>query len=246
MQIYKKVLSVLVFVGVLALGLPKISSAALIPPGVLTVIKHVINDDGGTAVASDFTMTINGPTALPSNSFPGQEDPGTTSVIVTDPITGTGTYNVTESGPAGYSATFSADCSGTIALGQAKTCTVTNDDIPPTGTLTVIKHVVNNYGGTAVASDFTMTINGVTAQDGNSFPGSETGTVKTITTFGSYNVTESGPAGYVGTFSTDCSGTIAAGQSKTCTVINNDTPPSPPPCPNPPPPSPSPPPPKYY
>ena len=39
-----------------------------------------------------------------------------------------GAYNVTESGPSGYTASFSADCSGTIANGETKTCTVTNDD----------------------------------------------------------------------------------------------------------------------
>ena len=49
--------------------------------------------------------------------------------------------------PAGYAASYSADCTGTIAIGETKTCTVTNDDIAPT--LTVIKHVINDNGGTA-------------------------------------------------------------------------------------------------
>ena len=35
-------------------------------------------------------------------------------------------------------------------MGQTKTCTVTNDDIAPK--LIVIKHVVNDNGGTAVAA----------------------------------------------------------------------------------------------
>jgi uncharacterized repeat protein (TIGR01451 family) len=43
-----------------------------------------------------------------------------------------GAYNVTESGPSGYVATLSPDCSGSIAVGQTKTCTITNnDDIAP-------------------------------------------------------------------------------------------------------------------
>lgn len=91
-----------------------------------------------------------------------------------------------------------------------------------TGHLIVVKHVVNDNGGTAVASDFTMTINGVDADGGNSFPGSETGTDKVVTT-GSYDVTETGPAGYLASFSPGCSGTISAGQTKTCTVTNDDT-----------------------
>jgi Prealbumin-like fold domain len=87
--------------------------------------------------------------------------------------------------------------------------------------LTVIKHVVNDNGGTAVASDFTMTINGVVAEGGNSFPGSETGTVKLIEA-GSYNVTETGPSGYIASFSQGCSRTLDPGQSATCTVTNDD------------------------
>jgi hypothetical protein len=91
--------------------------------------------------------------------------------------------------------------------------------------LIVVKHVVNNDGGTAKASDFTMTIGGVPAQGGNSFPGSEAGTDKVVTvvaTGSSYSVTETGPGGYQATFSSGCSGTIAAGQTKTCTVTNDD------------------------
>ena len=41
-----------------------------------------------------------------------------------------GIYAVTESGIAGYQASFSADCSGTIAVGETRTCVVTNNDIP--------------------------------------------------------------------------------------------------------------------
>src|SRR3989440_10535094 len=83
----------------------------------LIVVKHVVNDDGGGASASQFTMTINGVTATGGNSFPGAESPGTNKEVTP------GSYNVTETGPAGYAATFSADCSGSIAAGQTKTCT---------------------------------------------------------------------------------------------------------------------------
>src|SRR5437016_7743063 len=86
--------------------------------GRLIVIKHVVKDNGGTASASDFTMTINGVTATGGNSFPGEESPGTNKEVTP------GSYNVTETGPAGYVAFPSADCTGTIALGQTKTCTI--------------------------------------------------------------------------------------------------------------------------
>ncbi len=180
----------------------------------LIVIKHVINDNGGTAAAKDFAMSTAGTNANPADGFPGAESPGTTVTL------DAGSYNVTESGPTGYSASFSADCTGSIALGETKTCTVTNDDIAPK--LIVIKHVINDNGGTAAAKDFAMSTAGTNANPADGFPGAESpGTTVTLDA-GSYNVTESGPAGYAASFSTDCTGTIAVGQTKTCTVTNDD------------------------
>jgi len=179
----------------------------------LIVIKHVINDNGGTAVAKDFAMSTAGTNANPADGFPGAESPGTTVTL------DAGSYNVTESGPTGYAASFSANCSGSIAVGQTKTCTVTNDDIAPK--LIVIKHVINDNGGTAQASDFTLDSGGTNDSPDN-FAGAESpGTTVTLDE-GSYNVTESGPAGYSSSFSADCSGSIAVGQTKTCTVTNDD------------------------
>jgi hypothetical protein len=182
--------------------------------GHLIVIKHVVKDNGGTADASNFTMTINGVVATGGNSFPGAESPGTNKEVTAGP------YSVTETGPSGYSSSFSADCSGTIAAGQTKTCTVTNDD--QAAHLIVIKHVIKDNGGKATANQFTMTINGVTATGGNSFPGAESPGTNKIVTPGSYNVTETGPAGYLASASADCTGTIALGETKTCTIVNND------------------------
>ena len=45
------------------------------------MIKHVVNDNGGGATASQFTMTINGVTATGGNSFPGAESPGTNKEV---------------------------------------------------------------------------------------------------------------------------------------------------------------------
>ncbi len=94
---------------------------------------------------------------------------------------------------------------------------------PGTARLTVFKHVVNSSGGTKSAADFTITINGVTASGGNSFAGSGSGVVKTITTFGAYSVTESSVPGYALTSaSAGCSGTIAPGEQKVCMLTNDD------------------------
>ena len=95
----------------------------------LTVMKQVVTDNGGTAVPANWTMNVAGPTPL---SFPGSSA-GTTSTVQP------GTYAVTESGPSGYSLSYSGDCAQagqvTIAAGETKTCTLTNDDqaAPPSG-----------------------------------------------------------------------------------------------------------------
>src|SRR5205823_2599311 len=117
----------------------------------LIVIKHVINDNGGTAVASDFTLDSGGTNDTPDN-FPGAESPGTNVTL------DAGYYNVSLPGAPPYT-NFSATCRpGTLANGQTKTCTVTNDD--NAATLIVIKHVINDNGGTAAAGDFTMNVTG--------------------------------------------------------------------------------------
>lgn len=103
---------------------PTTTTTTTPPPSHLIVIKHVVNDNSGTSSAADFTITVTGNDPSPG-SFPGEEAPGTDVTI--DP----GSYNVTETGPAGYVAFFSAGCSGSIGVGETKTCTITNNDIGP-------------------------------------------------------------------------------------------------------------------
>ncbi len=183
-------------------------------PAKLTVIKHVINDNGGTATAANFSLDSGGANDSPDN-FAGAESPGTEVTL------DAGSYNVSETGPSGYTATYSADCSGTIANGQSKTCTVTNDD--QAAKLIVIKHVINNNGGTATAANFTLDSGG-TNDSPDDFAGAESPGTEVTLDAGSYNVTETGPSGYTASFSAYCSGTIANGQTKTCTVTNDDQP----------------------
>ncbi|MBI5405347.1 MAG: DUF11 domain-containing protein [Candidatus Kerfeldbacteria bacterium] len=175
----------------------------------LTVIKHVINDNGGTKVAGDFTMSVAG-SNVSNPSFAGSEA-GT--IVTLD----AGAYSADETSLAGYAKTLGANCSGTIANGESKTCTITNDDVAPQ--LTVIKHVINNYGGTAVASNFTMNVNATNVAPSASFPGNELGTTVTLNQ-GAYDVTEDYFPGYTPSYSTDCVGTIAVGESKVCVVSN--------------------------
>ncbi|MGH3066331.1 MAG: hypothetical protein ACRDOF_08490 [Gaiellaceae bacterium] len=182
----------------------------------LTLIKHVVNNNGGTRTAGDFTITINGVTATGGNTLAGSE------AGVTKAITTFGAYSVTESSVSGYALTSaSVGCAGTIAPGQERVCLLTNDDLP--ATLTVVKQVINDHGGTKTPADFTVTINGVAAIGGNSFAGSASGTMRTLSSVGAYSVTEVAVPGYaLQSASAGCSGTIALGESKSCVLTNND------------------------
>jgi hypothetical protein len=113
--------------------------------------------------------------------------------------------------------------------GGSAVCTITNDDTSGP-ILTVIKHVVNDSGGTAVASDWTMDIT-ATNPSNNNFPGSEAGVEITFDA-GSYSVSESGgKPGYEATFSAGCSGSLNNGETATCTITNDDEPEDSPPDP---------------
>jgi uncharacterized repeat protein (TIGR01451 family) len=186
----------------------------------LTLVKEVNKTHGGTAVASDWTLTATGnqdnPTVI-------SDDGGVSS----GPNFQAGTYTLSESdGPAGYSA-GNWSCTGvenngshlSLDVGQSATCTIINSDTAPS--LHVIKHVITDNGGSAHAADFTMNVTGTNVSSA-SFPGAETGTVVTLDS-GTYSVTESGgPDGYGASMSADCSGTIAVGDDKTCTITNDD------------------------
>jgi hypothetical protein len=120
-----------------------------IPPP-LTVIVEVIKDDGGTAVAGDWTVevTADNPSA---SSFPGAEAPGTTITIDAGP------YSVDATGgPPGYEKSFSGDCAGDLDVGESAVCTITFDDIEPS--LTVSKDILLNEDGTATLGDFDIRV----------------------------------------------------------------------------------------
>lgn len=176
-------------------------------PATLRVIKHVINDNGGSATAGNFTIHVAG-TNVSNLSFAGSE----TGVDVT---LDAGSYAVTE--PVvltGYLESGSGDCSGTIAAGETKTCTITNDDIAPQ--LIVNKIVVNDNGGTKVISDFPLFLDG----------GSVTSGVASTTRIGLHTVSETSNSGYAATIGGDCAAegtiTLALGDVKTCTITNDD------------------------
>jgi uncharacterized repeat protein (TIGR01451 family) len=185
--------------------------------GTLTVIKHVVNDDGGSATAANWTINVSGPTSL---SFPGAESPGTTNTV------DAGSYTVTESGgPSGYSLTYSGDCdaNGNVTVGEneSKTCTLTNNDQPAPpqpANLIVKKVVINDNGGTKQAQDFSFSVNGGAAQafdpDGQN---------DLVVNAGSYDVTEPPVAGYTTSYQNCANIQLPPGGTATCTITNDDT-----------------------
>jgi uncharacterized repeat protein (TIGR01451 family) len=87
--------------------------------GVITVIKIVINDNGGTKTISDFPLFVNGTSVSSGLSY-----------VFPAPA---GVYAVTEPADTGYARSFAGDCDGLglMALNQNdyQVCIVTNNDI---------------------------------------------------------------------------------------------------------------------
>jgi hypothetical protein len=114
---------------------------------------------------------------------------------------------------------FSGDCDSngatTVALGESKTCTLTNND--EQAYITVVKNVINNSGGSAEPDDFDLMLDSISATSG----------VAIAVDPGTYTATETLVSGYTFEgFSGDCDSngatTVALGESKTCTLTNDD------------------------
>lgn len=197
--------------------------------GELTVVKQVVNGQGeGDPVLTPGNFSLH--VKQGDNDVAGSPQPGSGSGTQYTLLAGP--YTVTEDAVTNYDPSYSGACdqSGnvTLGVGQNLTCTITNTFNPPPppepGTLTVIKQVTNNNGGTASAASFTINVSGTNVSD-NEFPGSESGTVITLDA-GSYEVTEQSAPGYQTSYSQACAGSIAAGEQKTCTITNDDMAPS--------------------
>jgi large repetitive protein len=189
---------------------------------VLTLVKTITNDNGGSAVVASFPLTATGPTTITGVSGTG---------AVTSQSVSAGTYVLSETGPAGYTAGAWSCTAGTLtgsslvlSLGQSSTCTINNNDISPV--LTLVKTVTNDNGGTAAVIAFTLTATGPTTITGAS--GAVAVTSAAVNS-GTYVLSETGPAGYAaGAWSctagtlTGSSLVLAVGQTAICTINNND------------------------
>lgn len=197
---------------------------SFVPPvstlATLHVVKQVVNNSGGTAIASNFNLHVKSSgTDIAGSPAIGIVAPGTSYSLAA------GTYVVSEDATTlPYVQSFSGACdsSGNVTLsgGNDVTCTVVNDDIEPVvvlpASITVIKTVINDNGRTKTVSDFPLFVNGILVTSG----------VNKVFPVGSYVVTETNDSNYTRTFSGDCdvngSLSLVAGNNKTCTITNND------------------------
>ncbi len=195
-------------------------------PARLTLGKIVRNDHGGTAAIADFPLTATGPTPISGVSG----SPGVTAAEVF-----AGAYTLSEANLPGYSSgAFVCTVNGggavtgnslNLGSGDDAVCTVTNSDQP--ARLTLIKQIVNDYGGTATLQDFTLSAAGPTPISGAS--GTPAVTAVTVAS-GSYTLSETNLPGYTASdFSCTVNGgaaasgnalTLANGDSAVCTVTN--------------------------
>jgi len=211
------------------------ADAIVVPTGAtLTLQKTVINDNGGTALETAWTLTATGPT--PISGVEGD-------AAVTGATVDAGEYTLGESGgPSGYTAsTYSCVVNGgnpvvsnslTLADEDVAVCTITNDDNAPQ--LHLRKTVTNDNGGTALNTAWTLTAIGTGGSPTNlsgSTPVDSGATFKADT----YALAESGgPSGYTAG-AWDCGAatmpdathvTVPFGGNVTCTINNNDNAPA--------------------
>ncbi len=168
----------------------------------LTVIKYIINDNGGSLDIDAVQLFIND-----TNVENGSQ------IILNE-----GNYKVNETPIQGYVSSISGDCDseGNIELkgGDLKECIITNDDIAPK--LTIIKYVVNDNGGTKHDTDFVFGV------DGNQV---SNGTQNTYNA-GSHVVSEDIDPAYAASFGADCDSSgnvnLNPGDEKICIITNDD------------------------
>lgn len=187
------------------------------PTGSLTVVKEVVNDNGGTKSSADFPLFITLGAGSPVSVTSGA---ATTNLAP-------GTYTVSETHDPNYTASFGASCPNgqiTIAAGQNKTCTITNNDnqsVPTTGTIIVDK--VTLPAEAAQSFEFTTTGTGFT---GFSLTDAAAPNTQASLNPGTYSVVETAVDGWT-QLSALCSDgspvnaiSLQAGETVTCTFTN--------------------------
>ena len=198
----------------------------------LTLVKSVVNDAGGTAAETDWTLSATTPGGPDLSGVTG------TAAVTTVTVPAGTEYTLGETGgPDGYdwdslscdngSDASVADPTLTLALDEDVTCTFVNSDVP--GTLTLVKEVVNDDGGTALPTDWNQTL---TAEPAAGTAIAFDHEVSQQVPAGAYALAEAGgPEGYEWTALACDTGetsltsptvTVPNGATVTCTFTNDD------------------------
>ncbi|HWO07115.1 MAG TPA: lamin tail domain-containing protein [Candidatus Paceibacterota bacterium] len=190
--------------------------------GTLIVRKVVIRDDGNDAATTTFSFEVN------------DEDPiffdDDGEVQLTRPV---GTYTINEGAHDGFTMSTSNCDAVELSEGETEICTITNNDEaeePETAVLTLVKVVVNNNGGEATTTDWTLVADGPTDISGVTGSAAVTEAVVEV---GSYDLSETnGPEGYTASNfvcqindGPDVAGNtvvLEAGDDVVCTITNDD------------------------
>lgn len=194
-----------------------IPTGCTVSPATLHVVKHVINDNGGTASAANWNLAVTS-----SNSGTGVGNASGTESGTTYTLQTGKQYSVAESGgPSGYTGSLSSDCNIASAVaGTIYNCTITNDDIAPI--LHLRKVIDNTGGGAALNTAWTITATGALGSPTNltgTTPVDSSGTFKADT----YTLAESGgPTGYTASVFSCVKNGGGAVVSNTITLANND------------------------
>ncbi|MFK4834629.1 hypothetical protein ACI3KY_02750 [Microbacterium sp. ZW T2_14] len=223
----------------------------------LTLLKHVVNDNGGSATASEWKLTGTPATlaGLSATTVTGSETQVPASTFQVRPRH---TYTLTESSVPGYQfqklqqlvggswvdVLANADPAGfprkdgngnwliQVAGLDTPVYRFVNDDVAPK--LTLLKEVVNNNGGVAVKTDWTLSattpggpsISGVTGTPAVSGQNVEAGVVYTLgeSAIAGYDLSTLSCTGYAGTTKGSPTLTLKPGDDVTCTFTNDDLP----------------------
>ena len=202
-----------------------------VPPH-LTLVKQLVNTSGGTALPTDWLLSAAGTVTIQGR---------TGDASITNAVVAVGLYALTESGPSGYlpsawdcrGASFTDPATGAVGLspGDNATCTITNTDKPAQLTLRKVVDPAATGSG-KVPADWTLTatpvaITGQGPVSGNGDP-TTPGGVNAVTVFsGSYDLSETGPAGFApgtwvcqGGVVTGARVVIPSGGAVQCTITN--------------------------
>ncbi len=227
---------------------PNFDATNLDGPGSVVVSLRVTDNNGTASTATSLVTIINFPPAVDATGYGVKVgETATIGVTFTDPASAdthtatidwgdgsaiedlgavTSPFNPTHAYAFGgiYTVILTVtDDDGGEGIAEAEV-TVEEGDVGAT-TLKVIKHVINNGGGIAVASDWQINVT-ATNPDPAAFPGAEVGATIGLDA-GEFSISESsGPSGYTISMLEGCSGIITVGDHKTCTITNDDVAPS--------------------